>query len=101
MAEVALTIAGRTHHVACRDGEEAQLRHLARLLYAHAADAQRAAGATGTGERVMLYIALLLADRLDELENDPPSGVSPLVLARLADRLEGVAAALEDCVANA
>ena len=43
----------------------------------------------------MLFLALILADQVDEAERNPPGGVSPVLLDNLADRLEAVAAALE------
>ncbi|UUL83283.1 cell division protein ZapA [Sphingomonas qomolangmaensis] len=95
MAEVTLTIAGRDHKIACRDGEEAQLRALAGKLEAHGAAALRASGGL-SGERTMLFIALMLADQLAEQEVAPPSGIPPMLLDRIADRLEAVASALED-----
>ena len=94
MGQVTLTIAGRNHIVACRDGEELHLQRLGTLLNRHADTAQRASG--GSGERTLLFLSLLLADQLDEAERHPSSGVSPVLLENLADRLEAVAAALED-----
>ena len=70
MAEVRLTIGGRSHVVACRDGGEADLEALGRRLDAHSAIAARAAGGQG-GERTMLYIALMLADELAEAQASP------------------------------
>jgi cell division protein ZapA len=96
MAEVVLTIGGRPHPVACRDGEEERARLLGRLLDQRWAAALRAAGGVST-ERAMFFVALMLADALDEAESRPPAGaaVSETALERLADRLEGLAAALE------
>ncbi|MEO5493876.1 MAG: cell division protein ZapA [Sphingomonas sp.] len=96
MAEVTLTIGDRRHNVTCRDGEEAQLRKLGDMLDQRWASANRASGGLNA-ERTMLLIALMLADSLDAAENRPSGdgGVSPAFLARLADRLEGVADALE------
>lgn len=95
MAQVTLTIAGREYNVACRDGEEPHLRSLGALLDSHAATASQASGGLNS-ERTLLYIALILADQLDEAERNPSAGVSPVLLERIADRLESVAAALED-----
>ncbi|GAA4776731.1 cell division protein ZapA [Stakelama sediminis] len=95
MAEVTLTIAGRSHVIACRDGEEPHLRDLARMLEHHSETALRAAGGVA-GERMMLLIALILADKVAEAERNPATGLSPALLDRLADRLESVASALED-----
>jgi cell division protein ZapA len=94
MGQVTLRIAGREHQVACRDGEEHHLTRLGALLERHAETAVRAAG--GNPERILLLIALILADRLDELERNPAQGVSPLVLELVADRLEALAVALEE-----
>jgi cell division protein ZapA len=95
MGQVTLTIAGRTHSIACRDGEELHIERLGALLERHAETATRASGGL-SGERTMLFLALILADQLDEAERNPPGGVSPILLENLADRLEAVAAALED-----
>ena len=102
MAEVTLTIGDRRHIVACRDGEEDHLRRLGELLDARWPVALRATGGMN-GERTMLLVALMLADSLDVAENRPASdgGVSPAFLTRLAERLEGVADALEKPAASA
>ena len=99
MAQVTLSIGGRTHVVACRDGEEPALEALGRRLDSHAAAASRAAGAPG-GERTMLFIALMLADQLTEAERGPGGSVAPAALDRLAERLETLAASLENISAN-
>ena len=102
MAEVTLTIGDRRHNVTCRDGEEAQLRKLGDMLDQRWAMANRASGGLNA-ERTMLLIALMLADNLDAAENQPAGdgGPSPAFLNRLADRLEGIADALEKPAASA
>ncbi len=100
MAEVTLTLAGRDYAVACRDGEEPHLKRLEAMISPHADTAQRASGGINS-ERTLLYLALILADMLDEAERNPPSGVSPILLDHIADRLEAVAAALEEDTAAA
>jgi cell division protein ZapA len=95
MAEIALTIAGRTHAIAARDGEETHLRRLEALIARHAETALRASGGLNS-ERTLVYLTLILADLLDEAERNPPAGVSPVLLDNIADRLEAVAAALEE-----
>jgi cell division protein ZapA len=97
MAEVTLSIGGRPHVVACRDGEEARVRMLGGMIDQRWTTATRAAGLTSGGERAMLFVALMLADDLDEAANRPPEGaaVSEPALARIADRLEALADALE------
>ncbi|MGI4733073.1 MAG: cell division protein ZapA [Janthinobacterium lividum] len=96
MAEVVLQIGDRRHSVACRDGEEPQVRQLGSLLDERWAAANRAAGGL-SGERAMLFVALMLADALQEAENRPPEpgAASPAMLATIADRLESLATALE------
>ncbi|MDQ2878464.1 MAG: cell division protein ZapA [Pseudomonadota bacterium] len=98
MADVALSIGGRTHLVACRDGEEAQLRRLGTMLDQRWTTAERASGGV-SGERSMLFVALMLADALDEAESRPPADGGAFA-ARIADRLESVATALEKSAGN-
>ena len=94
MAEVTLSIGGRSHMIQCRDGQEDAFRRLGDRLDAVWPQASRAAGAA-TGERPMLFVALLLADQLEEVDNRPVADTDPIVLERIADRLEALAAALE------
>jgi len=101
MAEVTLTIGDRRHNVTCRDGEEAQLRKLGEMLDQRWPSANRASGGLNA-ERTFLLIALMLADSLDAAENRPSGdGPGPAFLNRLAERLEGIADALEKPVAGA
>lgn len=100
MAEVTLTIAGRAHRVGCRDGDEPRLQLLGRRLDAHSQAALRASGGQGA-ERLMLYIALMIADELVETERAPSEGISSALLDRIADRLEAVASALEESLPSA
>ncbi len=95
MAEVTLSIGGRPHRVACRDGEEPRVRALGQMLEARWAGAAKVSG--GSAERAFLFVALMLADDLDEAERRPPVGsaVSEDALSRIADRLESLASALE------
>lgn len=95
MADVTLSIAGRSYSVSARDGEEPHLKHLEEILEKHAETAHRASGGLNS-ERTLVYLALILADLIDERERNPPGGVSPVLLDRIADRLEAVAAALEE-----
>ena len=85
MAEVTLTIGGRRHTVACRDGEEAQLRRARR-------DARRALGDRRARRRRAqrrTRDAVRRADargRLDEAEQRPPDGRRGQRAALDADR---------------
>ena len=95
MPNVTIQIGGSRHVVACRAGEEARVQMLGRMLDDRWAAADRAAA--GQPDRAMLFVALMLADALDEVEKRPPEGaaVSESALQRIADTLEGLAQALE------
>jgi cell division protein ZapA len=104
---VDLTIAGRTYQVACREGEEENLRAAARLVDGKSREALAGLG-TLSEARQFLFASLLLADQL--VENKPeigavpePAGPDPIRVNRaqaLADRLESLATALENESAN-
>jgi cell division protein ZapA len=107
MADVQLTIGGRTYSVACRDGGEDHLRKLGAQVDKKAADASRAVG-NATEARTLLLAALLLADELGEVRAGtapaPETGLSPAVaeaLAKLAERVESLADSLETAVTKA
>ena len=65
MAEVSLTIGGRAYRLACRDGEEADLRAAAGLLESRVASLMQAHGAVAE-PRLLLMAALLLSGELLE-----------------------------------
>ena len=99
MAEVTLDIAGRQYQVACRDGEEENLRAAARLVDGKSREALAGLG-TLSETRQFLFASLLLADQMLEDPNAPaPASAGGDDLAprveRLAERLESIAAALE------
>lgn len=95
MADVTINVGGRDYAIPCRDGEEGHFRRLESLLVRHAATAQKASGGL-SHDRTLVYLALILADLLDESERNPAAGgVSPALLDTIAERLEAVAAALE------
>lgn len=99
MAEVDLIIAGRPYRVACRDGEEENLRTAARLVDAKSREALAGLG-TLSEARQLLFAGLLLADQLIEQrpEAAAPSAPDPEVAnraERLAQRLESLADSLE------
>jgi cell division protein ZapA len=107
MAEVDLKIGGRSYMIACRDGGEAHLQTLARHVDRKAEEARAAVG--GMNEvRQILFAALLLADEFAEQSAAAP--VAPMApaeaevaaaLAKLADRVEGIADALESSANSA
>ncbi|HET8750133.1 MAG TPA: cell division protein ZapA [Sphingomicrobium sp.] len=108
-AMVDLTIAGRTYQVACREGEEENLRTAARLVDGKSREALAGLG-TLSEARQFLFASLLLADQLIDKrpESAPPEIVQPApaepappdpaLVERaeaLANRLEMLAAQLE------
>ena len=90
MPMVDLTIAGRTYQVACRDGEEENLRSAARLVDGKSREAIAGLG-TMSEARQLLFASLLLADQLVE---DRPASAAPED-PRLAQAAEALAARLE------
>ena len=98
MAEVDLTIAGRSYNVACRAGEEDSLRHAAALVDGKSREALAGLGALSEA-RQLLFASLLLADQLlEKRAADAPAPPDPAVVQRvtqLADRLESLADAIE------
>lgn len=68
MAEVAIEIGGRSYSVHCRDGEEAQLHIVARMIDQRVNKVRQSA--PGINEtRMLLYASLLLADELHDAAN--------------------------------
>ena len=100
MAEIDIIIAGRPYKVACRDGEEDSLRKAAALVDAKSREALAGLG-TLSEARQLLFASLLLADELvdDGRAATSPPPVDPALAERaerVADRLESLAAALEN-----
>src|SRR5215211_3150382 len=101
-ALIDISIAGRTYQVACREGEEENLRAAARLVDGKSREALAGLG-TLSEARQFLFASLLLADQL--IDNRPeaaappaPAEPDPTLLSRaetLAGRLESLAATLE------
>jgi len=109
MAQVDLFIAGRTYQIACRDGEEESLKAAARLVDAKSREALSGLG-TLSESRQLLFASLLLADQmLDDSGGaaaPPPAAPEPDPIiaeraASLAERLEAIAASLENEATNA
>ncbi len=112
---VDLTIAGRTYQVACRPGEEDNLRAAAQLVDGKSREALAGLGSLSEARQFM-FASLLLADQLIDKKPEaaaaaaapppPPPAPSedPALILRaeaIADRLESLAAALENDSANA
>jgi cell division protein ZapA len=106
MAHVDLFIAGRSYQIACRDGEEENLKAAARLVDAKSREALSGLG-TLSESRQLLFASLLLADQIVEGSGGAaaiPAEPDPAIAARvdaLAERLETLAASLENEAADA
>src|SRR5437763_3414675 len=103
-----ISIAGRTYQVACREGEEENLRAAARLVDGKSREALSGLG-TLSEARQFLFASLLLADQL--IDKSPEAAAAqvaapptPELVRRaetLAGRLESLAETLEREGANA
>lgn len=96
MAEVSIEIGGRRYDVACRDGEEPQLRRLAMLVDQKAEQARSAVGSNANEPRLLLLAALLLADELNDLRHGTRVPLPPDTDLALADAVEQLAARVEN-----
>jgi cell division protein ZapA len=103
MAEVNLTIAGRSYQVGCRPGEEENLVAAARMVDAKSREALSGLG-TLSEARQLLFASLLLADQLLEKPGAEAAMVDPELAPRveaIAERIELLASALEGSTAEA
>lgn len=101
MAEVSLSINGRTYEIACDDGQEERLQVLAGYLDMRVAELTEQMGQVGE-LRLLVMAALLIADelqdalsQLDALEQAQEAGNGGVADDSLAG--EALAGALEDC----
>jgi cell division protein ZapA len=97
MAQVRLSVGGRTYDLACRDGEEPRLEMLAGMLDAKARDAGQLVGSANEA-RQLLLAGLLMADELSDVRAgspDPAKDSLARVLEQLAERIESLAEHLE------
>ena len=114
MGQVNVRVNGYNHTIGCKDGEEAHVE----VLVAQIEDKVkmiRSMGGQFSETRMLLHVALLLADEASDLRVDlsrarvgqapmlplpltPPMEVDPRLaerLARIAERIEGIASNLE------
>ena len=106
-ALIDISIAGRTYQVACREGEEENLRAAARLVDGKSREALAGLG-TLSEARQFLFASLLLADQMIDKQPEVAAAVAPtppdpLLVERaeaLAMRLESLATQLEAEAAN-
>lgn len=111
MAEVAITLNGRTYRLECGDGEEEHLIALSELVGKRLDSLQKQFGQVGD-DRLLLMTALMIADDLseaqkkladaeseqataDDLKKTEESHVADQISAA-ADRIEVLSAALDD-----
>lgn len=107
MAEVEIGIVGRSYRVACRDGEEENLKAAAAIVDAKSREALSGLGALSEA-RQLLFASLMIADQLIDKKGVqaplPAMPPDPQVVRRvdaLAERLERLAGNLEGAVASA
>jgi cell division protein ZapA len=67
MAQVSLTVNGRSFAVTCEDGQEARIRRLGQYVDAKIAEFVRGVGQVGEA-RLLLLAALVIADELADVE---------------------------------
>jgi cell division protein ZapA len=91
-ALIDLSIAGRTYQVACREGEEENLRAAARLVDGKSREALSGLG-TLSEARQFLFASLLLADQL--IDKRPEAAIPASPDPALANQAEALAARLE------
>ena len=107
MAEVHLTINGRTYPVSCEEGQQARLKELAQYLDRKTADFTAKLGQIGEA-RLIVLAALVITDELADAQAQlrrhaagaaSGNGVDTDALSQgledLADRIEGIAERLE------
>lgn len=80
MADVTVEVAGRAYRLSCADGEEPHLRRLAAALDAEATALQRRLRMPAEEGRLLLMVALTMADRAAEA----PAAMPPEVEERIA-----------------
>ncbi|MFN0045392.1 MAG: cell division protein ZapA [Sphingorhabdus sp.] len=108
MADVRLLIAGREYIVTCKDGEEPRLQTLGNMVDEMAREAGGSSGGLNES-RLLLFSALLLADKLHDSKgnaasnalqsppaDDPAFDQALAALEKLAVRLETLADRLEE-----
>jgi cell division protein ZapA len=106
MAEVSLTVGGRAYRLACRDGEEEDLRAAASLLDSRVNGLMQAHGAIAE-PRLLLMAALLVSGELLERKAgsarpqpapmpDPGLRMDRIAFESLAARAERLAERLEE-----
>jgi cell division protein ZapA len=110
MAEVSLTVNGRSFAVTCEDGQEGRIRRLGQYIDTKVAEFVRSVGQVGEA-RLLLLAALVIADELADAEEalrvaqngsqeaDAKAASAAEAMASgihvMAQRIEAIAARLE------
>lgn len=104
MAQVTVTVNGRSYPIACKEGEEARIGELARYVDSKMRNFAQEFGNVGEA-RLLLLTALVLADELADAQaatgraraagNGAGEGKIAAGIDNLAARLEAIAARLE------
>lgn len=104
MAEVTITLNGRTYRLECGDGEEEHLLSLSDMVGSRLDGLKKQFGQVGD-DRLLLMTSLMIADELSELnkkledqEADMAGAKSKAAgqISAVADRIEVLSAALGD-----
>jgi cell division protein ZapA len=102
VGQVTVRVNGYQHTIGCKDGEEAHVTELVEQIE-QKVTLIRAMGGQFSESRMLLHVALLLADELGDLRAEGGAGAPPAAtpaepdtaladrLARIAERIEGLA----------
>lgn len=106
MGQVTVRVNGYSHTIGCKDGEEQHVTTLAAQIE-DKVKLIRAMGGQFSESRMLLHVALLLADEAADMRGEisrlrsglaPAAPVDPQLadrLARIAERIEGLAQSLD------
>ena len=75
MAEVDITINGRSYRISCKDGEEERIKSLASLINNQVQKLSEKIGQLGEA-RMILLASLVLLDKSDEVEKEAEKIIS-------------------------
>ena len=78
MAEVDITINGRSYRISCKDGEEERIKSLATLINNQVQKLSDKIGQLGEA-RMILLASLVLLDKSDEVEKEAEKIIRPAV----------------------
>jgi cell division protein ZapA len=104
VGQVTVRVNGYSHTIGCKDGEEGHVLALAQQIE-DKVRLIRGMGGQFSEARMLLHVALLLADEggdlrqeIDRLRSGQPAAADPQLadrLARIAERIEGLAQTLD------